>query len=74
MKKNINTPLKSVRKHCLECSGHQPKEVRLCTVTKCPLYPFRLGTNPNRKGMGGSFKKTIVSLEKSVKQEVLNNA
>ena len=49
----LASPVKSIRKHCLECSGQSPKEVRLCLITHCPLYPYRMGENPNRKGVGG---------------------
>ena len=45
----ITSVLKAVKKHCLECSGYQRDEVKLCTVTKCNLWPFRLGKNPYRK-------------------------
>ena len=39
-----NTTLKRViRKHCLDCSGFAPLEVRECPVYHCPLYDFRLG-------------------------------
>jgi hypothetical protein len=34
---------KAIRKHCLECSAHQPKEVRLCPIKDCPLYRYRMG-------------------------------
>jgi len=46
------TPIKSIRAYCLECSGGSPKEVRLCVIPECPLYPYRLGKNPNRGGEG----------------------
>lgn len=52
--KNITTPLRAIRAHCLECSGNHPKEVRLCQIQKCPLFPFRFGKNPNRKGIAPS--------------------
>jgi hypothetical protein len=42
------SPIKSIRKHCIDCSGGSLKEVRLCPVKKCPLYPYRMGKNPNR--------------------------
>ena len=45
------TPLKSIRVHCLECSNNQPKIVRECEITDCPLYEFRFGKNPRRKGL-----------------------
>ena len=49
------TPLKSIRKHCLECCNRQPKEVRECEIIDCPLDEFRFGTNPNRKGLKKGF-------------------
>jgi hypothetical protein len=47
------SPLKSIRQKCLECTCSQPAEVRLCPCEDCPLYPYRMGHNPNRKGVGG---------------------
>ena len=43
------SPLKAIRQNCIDCSGGCKKEVRLCVIPDCPLYPFRFGTNPNRK-------------------------
>ena len=48
MKKHL-TPVKAIRKNCLDCSGGSVSEVRNCVVTDCPLYLYRLGRNPNRK-------------------------
>lgn len=45
------SPLKAIRLKCLDCSCGSPNEVKLCPVEKCPLYPFRLGKNPNRAGL-----------------------
>ena len=42
--------LKVIRAQCLECSAHQPKEVRLCQADTCPSWPYRMATNPFRKG------------------------
>jgi len=42
------TPVKSIRKYCLECCNLQPKEVKNCPALDCPLFNFRLGKNPNR--------------------------
>ena len=47
-------PLKAIRLKCLECSNGQYNEVRLCPCTDCPLYTFRDGHNPNRKGVGNA--------------------
>lgn len=38
------SPLKAIRLKCLDCCSN---EVKLCTLTRCPLYPFREGHNPN---------------------------
>ncbi len=44
------TPLKAIKKHCLECSGYEKKQVRECAINDCVLFLYRQGTNPNRKG------------------------
>ena len=36
----------------VEGSG-RPKDIRLCAEVKCSLYPYRLGRNPARLGIGG---------------------
>ncbi|MGA2775652.1 MAG: hypothetical protein ABSE81_06295 [Candidatus Omnitrophota bacterium] len=45
------TPVKAIRAKCLDCSGFQPSEVRRCESEDCPLFPYRLGKNPNRVGI-----------------------
>ena len=53
------------RAKCLDCSGWQLKEIRLCTVTTCSIHPYRLGSGPEinvdqsahilpKKGLRGS--------------------
>jgi len=44
------TPVKAIRAKCLDCSAGSFHEVKECVIPDCPLYPFRLGKNPNRKG------------------------
>jgi hypothetical protein len=43
------TPIKSIREKCLDCSCYQKGEVLKCPSNDCPLFPYRLGKNPNRK-------------------------
>jgi hypothetical protein len=50
--KNI-TPLKAIRLKCLDCSENAA-EVKRCNIPECALYPYRMGSNPKRKGMGGN--------------------
>ena len=44
-----HTPMKAIRAKCLDCSCQQPREVRLCTVTNCPLWPYRMGKRPKKE-------------------------
>ena len=41
--------LRAMRARCLDCCADQPNEVRLCTQVHCPLWPYRMGTDPWRK-------------------------
>lgn len=43
------TPIKAIRAKCLDCCCGSANEVKLCPSPSCPLYPFRLGKNPNIK-------------------------
>lgn len=52
------TPIKAIRAKCLDCSNYQPSEIRNCEITDCALWPYRMGTNPARKGKGGDIQKT----------------
>ena len=45
MKEKIS-PLKAIRKYCLDCGGDSSNEVKLCPCTDCVLYEFRFGKNP----------------------------
>lgn len=49
------TPMKAIRQKCLQCCCEQPKEVRLCTVERCALWPYRMGHRP--KGTDGGISK-----------------
>lgn len=40
------TPIKAIRKKCLDCCQGQMKEVRLCPVKQCPLHEYRHGHRP----------------------------
>ena len=40
------TPLKAIRKKCLDCCCGQAQEVRLCNVKACTLHPYRMGKRP----------------------------
>lgn len=46
------SPLRAIRLKCLDCCCQQIVEVRNCHITSCELWPFRMGKNPNRAGLG----------------------
>ena len=48
------TPTEAARAKCLDCCGGQLREVRFCLALTCPLWPFRMGTDPFRGRRGRS--------------------
>jgi hypothetical protein len=46
---NGGTPLKAIKRRCLDCSGYSKADVRNCFDAACALYPFRQRRNPNRR-------------------------
>lgn len=58
----ILTPIKAIRAHCLDCMCGQATEVRLCPITDCSLYPYRMGHNPKRAGLGENHRLELVNL------------
>lgn len=44
----VLTPIKAIQAYCIECSGGMTKEVRLCTVEKCPIFPYRMGKRQDK--------------------------
>ena len=44
----MQTPIKAIRKKCLECCGNHYSEIRHCQISDCPLYPYRLGKRPHK--------------------------
>lgn len=64
------TPLRAVHQNCLECQGGSSRLVKECNLNTgphpCPLWPYRLGRNPARAGIGANshgFKKTASTKE-----------
>ena len=48
MKILVKTPIKSIKEKCLDCTNGSRKEIRLCTVVQCALYPYRFGKRPTQ--------------------------
>ena len=49
--------LGAIRAKCLDCA-FDPKEVRKCVQTDCPLWPLRMGSVPKGYRMGAMRPKT----------------
>lgn len=76
--KNINVEghtkkplLKAIREKCLDCCVNQPAEVRICHITDCSLWPYRMGTNPFRNRTMTNDEKRLATkrLRKSSKEQ-----
>ena len=48
MKKLYDTPIKAMRKKCIDCTAGSYKEIRLCMIVECAIYPYRFGRRPNK--------------------------
>ena len=64
------TPIKAIRAKCLDCSGNYYKSVRECPVTKCPLFPYRMGKRPQRDN---SSSEVISSENVEIARQFLAN-
>lgn len=53
------SPLKAIRKKCLECMAGNANEVRLCHLEKCPLRSYRFG----KKSIPENGKKILTSVK-----------
>lgn len=40
------TPMKAIRKKCLDCCCNSYEEVKLCNIESCPLWAYRSGHRP----------------------------
>lgn len=61
-------PVKAIREHCVDCCGGSSNEVKLCTVEKCALFPFRFGKNPYRT------KREFTDEQKAIMRERMQAA
>ena len=43
------TPLKQMRRKCLDCCCGSKLEVRECPIYGCALYPYRMGRRPTEE-------------------------
>lgn len=43
------SPVRIIRRKCLDCQGRSTAGVRDCPSKECPLWPYRFGADPFRK-------------------------
>lgn len=41
-----SSPLKAIRRKCVECAGGNAESAARCSCYSCPLWDYRFGTNP----------------------------
>ena len=64
------TPMRAIRAKCIDCSGGDMREVRLCPSKTCELYPFRMGTNPFMSGLHKESTETNAQQTEHEEQSV----
>jgi len=72
------TRLKAIRQKCLDCSAGDKVEIKNCIcyegnpeeVEPCPLWIYRMGKNPHRRGIGNKNTKPPL---RSFKNSSLND-
>ena len=42
----LPTMSRAIRLKCLDCSGQAESDIRNCVVSRCELWPFRMGRGP----------------------------
>jgi hypothetical protein len=56
-KKEVLPPMQAFRAKCMDCTCNQPKEIKFCSITDCAIWPYRMGNNPKRAGVGGKGRR-----------------
>ncbi len=63
MKASKSMIMKAVVAKCMDCCCGDRSEVRNCTITKCPLYVFRLGKTDVETDSNVKVSKRTISEE-----------
>lgn len=63
--------LKVIRAHCLDCCCGEVGEVKQCGCPTCNLYPYRFGTDPNKRELSPAQLENIekMNIAKKKKQQ-----
>ena len=62
------TRAKAIKQHCFDCAGGTAKEVTLCELTDCFLWPYRTGQSPESK----SYQKRMAKAQFAISGKAQN--
>jgi hypothetical protein len=65
------TPLRMIRKRCIDCSGGRDPDVRACAFKDCALHPFRMATNPYLAPRSAEWQKAAAERLAALKRPSL---
>jgi hypothetical protein len=61
---------KIIREKCLDCTCNQIVEIAKCPVVSCPLWPYRMNSNPfNTREMSDEQKECIANRLKGAREK-----
>ena len=61
------TKARAIKLHCRDCAGETSKEVTLCVVFDCPLWPYRTGSGPKSNTYRKRMETAIVNYAEDLK-------
>jgi hypothetical protein len=59
---------KAIQTYCRECSGDSAKEVTLCHIFDCPLWPYRCGCHVSTAGYKKRMSRALENYPEEVKE------
>ena len=65
-------PLKAIRAKCMDCTCNQPKEIRLCPMTECALWPYLFGGEAVARGPALISQSGNISTNLTMNQRSVN--
>jgi hypothetical protein len=62
------TKARAIKVHCFDCAGETSKEVTLCVVFDCPLWPYRTGSSSKSNTYRKRMETAIVNYAEDLKR------
>ena len=61
------TRARAIKTYCLDCSGSN-KEVSLCHLFDCPLFPYRFGNSPKSRAYKERTRVTLLRYKAEIEE------